>query len=94
MYLGAQDTYYVGSIKGVGHICQQTLIDTYTKVAFCKLYGRKNALAAADALNSEAIPLFDSRGIPLLRVLTDRGRVRARNIFCVKRKIHNGTLSP
>ena len=29
-YLGAQDTYYAGSIKGVGHIYQQTFIDTYT----------------------------------------------------------------
>ena len=26
-YLGAQDTYYVGNIKGVGHIYQQTFID-------------------------------------------------------------------
>ena len=47
-YLGAQDTYYVGNIKGVGHIYQQTFIDTYTKVAFCKLYDRKSALVAAD----------------------------------------------
>src|SRR5690606_12862524 len=43
-YLGAQDTYYVGNIKGVGHIYQQTFIDTYSKVAFTKLYDRKNAL--------------------------------------------------
>jgi hypothetical protein len=31
-YLGAQDTYYVGYIKGVGRIYQQTFIDTYSKV--------------------------------------------------------------
>lgn len=40
-YLGAQDTYYVGNIKGVGHIYQQTFIDTYSKSdrrcgSFCK----------------------------------------------------------
>jgi len=57
-YLGAQDTYYVGNIKGVGHIYQQTFIDTYTKVAFCKLYDRKNALAAADALNIGGDPVL------------------------------------
>ena len=34
-YLGAQDTYYVGNIKGVGHIYQQTFIDTYSK-SICK----------------------------------------------------------
>ena len=32
-YLGAQDTYYVGTIKGVGRIYQQTFIDTYSKIA-------------------------------------------------------------
>lgn len=32
-YLGSQDTYYVGNIKGVGRIYQQTFIDTYCKVA-------------------------------------------------------------
>jgi hypothetical protein len=46
-YLGCQDTYYVGNIKGVGRIYQQTFIDTYTRVAFAKLYDRKNAITAA-----------------------------------------------
>jgi hypothetical protein len=31
--LGAQDTYYVGTIKSIGRIYQQTFIDTYSKVA-------------------------------------------------------------
>lgn len=72
-YLGAQDTYYVGTIKGIGRIYQQTFIDTYTRVAAVKLYDRKNALVAADMLNDRVIPFFEERGIPLLRILTDRG---------------------
>ena len=72
-YLGAQDTYYVGSIKVVGRIYRQTFIDTYTKVAMVKLYDRKIALVAADMLNDKVIPLYDQYGIPLMRVLTDRG---------------------
>lgn len=72
-YLGAQDTYYVGTLKGVGRIYQQTFIDTYTRVAICKLYDRKNALVAADMLNDRVLPLFDEQGVELLRVLTDRG---------------------
>lgn len=72
-YLGAQDTYYVGNLKGVGRIYQQTFIDTYTKVASVKLYDRKNALVSADLLNDRVIPFFDAQGIPLLRILTDRG---------------------
>jgi hypothetical protein len=86
-YLGAQDTYYVGNIKGVGHIYQQTFIDTYTKVAFCKLYDRKNALVAADMLNDKVIPFFDSQGIPLLRILTDRG-----SEYCGNREHHEYAL--
>ena len=72
-FLGAQDTYYVGHIKGVGHIYQQTFIDTYAKVAFAKLYDRKNALVAADLLNDRVVPFFEEHDLRLLRILTDRG---------------------
>jgi transposase InsO family protein len=72
-YLGAQDTLYVGTLKGVGRIYQQTFIDTYTKVAVVKLYDRKNALVAADVLNERVLPLYEEHDIPLLRILTDRG---------------------
>lgn len=72
-YLGAQDSYYVGNIKGVGKIYQQTFIDTYSKVSLCKLYDRKNGLVAADLLNDRVIPFFEEQEVKLLRVLTDRG---------------------
>lgn len=72
-YLVAQDTYYVGNIKGVGRIYQQTVVDTYTRVGFAKLYTSKHALTAADILNDRVIPFFEEHNIPLLRMLTDRG---------------------
>jgi transposase InsO family protein len=72
-YCGAQDTYYVGTLKGVGRIYQQTFIDTYTKVGIAKLYDRKTALTAADLLNDRVIPFYDEHGVVLQRVLTDRG---------------------
>jgi transposase InsO family protein len=72
-YLGAQDTFYVGHIKGVGRIYQQTFIDTYSKVAICKLHTAKNGLTAADMMNDRVVPFFDGLGIALLRMLTDRG---------------------
>ncbi len=72
-YLGAQDTYYVGTIKGVGRIYQQSFIDTYSKVVFVKLYDRKNELVAADLLNDRVLPFFEQQAVPLLRILTDRG---------------------
>lgn len=72
-YLGAQDTYYVGNIKGVGRIYQQTFIDTYSKTATAKLYDSKTALTAADLLNDKVLPFYEQHQIPLLRILTDRG---------------------
>jgi transposase InsO family protein len=72
-YCGAQDTFYVGNMKGVGRIYQQTFIDTYTKVAFAKLYDRKTPITAANLLNDRVVPFFDEHGVPLCRVLTDRG---------------------
>jgi transposase InsO family protein len=96
-YLGTQDTYYVGTIKSVGRIYQQTFLDTYAKVAFAKLYDRKNALVAADLLNDRVLPFFEEHEIPLLRVEeheipllrvpTDRGTE-----YCGQREHHEYEL--
>lgn len=72
-FLLGQDTYYVGYIKGVGKIYQQTGIDTYSNLGFAKVYGEKNAITAADFLNDKVLPFFDEHGMALLRTLTDRG---------------------
>jgi len=72
-YCGAQDTFYVGRLKGVGRVYQQTFIDTYSKVVKAKLYTDKTPITAADLLNDRVLPFFEQYGIPLLRVLTDRG---------------------
>jgi transposase InsO family protein len=86
-YLGAQDTYYVGTLKGVGRIYQQTFIDTYAKVAFVKLYDRKNALVAADMLNDRVVPWYEEHDVRLLRILTDRGTE-----YCGNRERHEYQL--
>lgn len=72
-YLGSQDTFYVGNMKGVGRIYQQTFIDTYSKVAFAKLYTTKTPITAADLLNDRVLPFFEEHDVTLLRLLTDRG---------------------
>ncbi len=72
-YLVSQDTYYVGTIKGIGKIYQQTFIDTYSRVAEIKLYTKKTAITAADILNDRVLPWYESQGISILRILTDRG---------------------
>lgn len=72
-YCLAQDTFYVGALKGVGRVYQQTVIDTYSKVAFAKLYDRKTPITAAEVLNDRVIPFFDEHGVTISRMLTDRG---------------------
>lgn len=72
-YLGSQDTFYVGTIKGVGRIYQQTYVDTYSKIAFAKLYTTKTSITAADVLNNKVLPFFAEYNMEILRILTDRG---------------------
>jgi transposase InsO family protein len=86
-YLGSQDTFYVGTIKGVGRIYQQTFVDTYSKVAFAKLYTTKTPITAADLLNDRVLPFFADQGMGMLRILTDRGTE-----YCGKPESHDYQL--
>jgi len=86
-YLGSQDTFYVGTFKGVGRIYQQTYVDTYAKVAHCKLYTTKTPITAADLLNDRVLPLYASEQLPVLRILTDRGTE-----YCGKADSHDFQL--
>lgn len=72
-YLGSQDTFYVGTIKGGGRIYQQTFVDTYSKWAAAKLYTTKTPITAADLLNDKVLPFFAGQGMGVIRILTDRG---------------------
>lgn len=79
-YLGSQDTFYVGTLKGVGRVYQQTFVDTYSKVAFAKLYTTKTPITAADILNDKVLPYFIEQKLPMLRILTDRGTEYCGNV--------------
>lgn len=86
-YLGSQDTFYVGTMKGVGRIYQQTFVDTYSKVACAKLYTTKTPITAADLLNDRVLPLFAEHDVSMLRMLTDRGTE-----FCGRPEQHDYEL--
>lgn len=86
-YLGSQDTFYVGTLKGVGRIYQQTFVDTYSKVAFAKLYTTKTPITSADLLNDRVLPFFEEHHLPMLRILTDRGTE-----YCGKAEHHDYEL--
>ena len=86
-YLGSQDTFYVGTLKGVGRIYQQTFVDTYSKWAAAKLYTNKTPITSADLLNDRVLPFFEEQGMGVLRILTDRGTE-----FCGKAEQHDYEL--
>jgi hypothetical protein len=73
-HLCAQDSFYVTYIKGVGHVFQQTFVDPCSRIVVAKLYNRKNPKVAVDLLSSRVVPFYVDNGIPLARILTDRGR--------------------
>lgn len=86
-YLGSQDTFYVGTLKGVGRVYQQTYVDTYCKIAHAKLYTNKTPITAADLLNEKVLPYYEQHELPVLRILTDRGTE-----YCGKPEHHDYQL--
>ena len=75
-YTGAlisQDTFYVGTLKGVGRIYAQNVVDCYSSFGFSELYTDKSAESATDILRSRVKPFYAGFGYALHRVLSDNG---------------------
>jgi hypothetical protein len=70
---GVQDTLYIGMMKPVGRVFQQTFINVSANVALAKIYNRKSPGTATDMLKERVIPFFAEQDCSLGRVLTDRG---------------------
>lgn len=73
-YLLCQDTYYVGTIKGVGRIYLQSVVDAFCSHAFGKLYLSKLPMTAVDVLHDRVLPFYDGHGVAVEHLLTDNGR--------------------
>jgi transposase InsO family protein len=82
-YLLSQDTFMVGTIKGVGRIYLQAAVDTYGSYAFGKLYTSKHPITAVDLLNDRVLPFYEAHGIRVEHILTDNGRE-----YCGRAMIH------
>lgn len=72
--LVAMDTFMVGSLKGIGRIYLQTVIDCYSRYAWGKLHTTKMPVTAVQTLNNIVLPFFDEHDIVVENVLTDNGR--------------------
>ena len=70
-YLLSQDTFMVGTIKGVGRVYLQAVVDTYGSYAFGKLYTSKIPETAADVLYDKVLPFYEEHGLTVEHILTD-----------------------
>ena len=78
-----QDTFYWGTLKGVGKIYVQVVVDVFCSVAFAKVYTSKMPATACDLLWDRVLPFYDALGVEIGAVLTDNGRE-----FCGKPEMH------
>jgi len=72
--LVAMDTFMVGSLKGIGKIYLQTVVDCHSRFAFGHLYTSKIPVTAVHVLNEKVLPFFEEHECPIVTILTDNGR--------------------
>jgi transposase InsO family protein len=78
-----QDTFFWGTLKGVGKVYVQVLVDVFCSVAFAKVYTSKMPVTACDLLYDRVLPFYAALGLSVGAILTDNGRE-----FCGKPKTH------
>jgi len=82
-YLLCQDTFLVGTLKGLGRVYLQAVVDTYGSFAFGKLYTSKLPETAVDVLYDRVLPFYEEKGLRVEHILTDNGRE-----YCGRAMIH------
>jgi transposase InsO family protein len=78
-----QDTFFWGTLKGVGKIYVQVVVDVFCSIAFAKVYNSKMPITACDLLYDRVLPFYAALGVPVGAVLTDNGRE-----FCGRAERH------
>lgn len=68
------DTFFVGSLKGVGKVYLHAVVDTYGSYAFGFLHVSKQPEAAVAVLHNDVLPFYRNLDLPVGAVLTDNGR--------------------
>jgi len=69
-----QDTFYWGSLKGVGKVYVQVVVDVFCSLAFAKVYTSKMPITACDLLYDRVLPFYEELGVEVGAILTDNGR--------------------
>lgn len=82
-YLLCQDTFFVGSLKGVGKIYLQVVVDSFSSYGFARLYTTHTAVASADMVYNWVTPFYEKYDLKVEHILTDRG-----SEFCGRKDAH------
>lgn len=69
-----QDTFLVGTLKGVGRVYLHAVVDTYSSYALGFLHTSKQPEAAVAVVHNEVLPFYQERDIPVTTILTDNGK--------------------
>ena len=72
--LVAVDTFMVGTLKGVGRVSLQTVIDCHSRYAWARLYANKLPVTAVHVLNEDVLPFFEAHKARVHTILSDNGR--------------------
>ena len=71
--LVAVDTFFAGTLKGVGKVYIQTVLDCFSRHVWARLYTSKMPVTAVQVLNNHVLPLFEEHGVKVETVLSDNG---------------------
>jgi transposase InsO family protein len=72
--LVAVDTFFVGTLKGVGKVYLQTVLDCHSRYAWARLYTSKLPVTAVHVLNTDVLPWFEQHATRIQTILSDNGR--------------------
>ncbi len=72
--LVAVDTFFAGTLKGVGKVYIQTVLDCFSRFVWARLYTSKMPVTAVQVLNNHALPFFEKHRVKVRTILSDNGR--------------------
>lgn len=72
--LVAVDTFFVGTLKGVGKVYLQSAIDCFNRHAWGRLYTSKLPITAVHLLNNDVLPMYEKHHAKVETILSDNGR--------------------
>jgi transposase InsO family protein len=72
--LVAVDTFFVGTLKGIGKVYLQTVLDCHSRYTWGRLYTSKFPVTAVHVLNEVVLPFFEKHDAKIDTILSDNGK--------------------